>query len=146
LNFAADFALHQDAAYDGVTAAMALLNVAAATPLLYEELQISRAAESLGVERATVSEGARIGDDIDRITFADRASGFEPYIGRGLFTEESNAAGELRDRMWSAFDNLALWGGRARLLARAGNIFSTIGSYGARITSGTLYGCCWKGW
>ena len=36
LNFAADFALHQDAAADGVTAALALLNLAAAAPLLYE--------------------------------------------------------------------------------------------------------------
>ena len=44
------------------------------------------------------------------------------------------------------FTDLATWGSRSRALARAASIIGTVGSYSARITSGTLYGCCWKVW
>ena len=56
LNLAADFELHQDAAADGVTVALAFLNVVAATPLLYEAVRVSRVAENVGVGRCAIAE------------------------------------------------------------------------------------------
>ena len=76
LNFAADFELHQSAAADGVSAAMALLNLAAATPLLYEEFQIARAAESLGVGRSWASDAAVATEEHEPGILAAHTSGY----------------------------------------------------------------------
>jgi hypothetical protein len=140
LNFAADFELHQDAAYDGVTAAMALLNLAAATPLLYETRAISQAADEIGAQRdamnAAVNDVARNGMPEEVLQMRQAFS--EPP---GLFYDDILAM-----RQWDRVEQLAVNMTRARGFLAVSTLFTTGVEYASRITSGTLYHCCWKLW
>jgi RHS repeat-associated protein len=151
LNFAADFALHQDAVSDGVSAAIALLNVAAATPFVYGAVQISRTAENIGATTEEVTTAMR-GSEMQRWDLAARTSGYDALEDYDPLEAdpETKADRKVLLRMAqgteNALNNLARFSGRAAAFARGLSIASTLGEYGARITSGNLYGCCIKLW
>jgi RHS repeat-associated protein len=151
LNFAADFALHQDATSDGVSAAMALLNVVAATPLLLQAMDVSTTAENFGATTDEVSSAVR-GDSWDRQALAERLSGYDALSEYDAVEEDPEvlqdreAIENMREGMEDHLNQLATFAGRATPLARGLTIASTLGEYGTRITSDNLYGCCWKLW
>jgi hypothetical protein len=142
LNLTADFALHQDAAADGVTAALAAFNVAAASPILYELGNAARLADWLGVDEAAVTNALKVRSAelslpaAERTTVTSLLRGEDfPYFFPSI---ESRYAETLDYQIAGA----AAW--RSFLVGTT--IFTSAGTYAAQVTSNNWFGCCWKLW
>jgi RHS repeat-associated protein len=151
LNFAADFELHQDAAADGVSAAMALLNLAAATPLLYEYVRIGDLAGALKASRQAteVAVLARAEDYAEGVGGISNNLTVTSFVSRNIPESVSNIEdiGLLdANAMYKSIDEIAIGVTRARAFLRFGSLFTTAVEYGAQVTTKNLFGCCFKLW
>ena len=111
--------------------------------LFYEVLQIRSLSDSIGASEEEVTNAVN-GTENDRFLLATKQSLSQLDVGDG--SSDWGAAWKWRDGIRSQLDDLASWGPKMAPLARGITTASALGEYGASLTSGNVFGCCWKLW